>query len=303
MKKPIIPINTNTIYSVSILTVLLLTFFSCSSAPKKPLEVLTDRNMAASQLDLANRTANQGRYNDALLILEDAWVTAVSVDDPGLLIKCSLSRGNILFSMGRHDEAFSNWDYAQKEGENAGIVNLVSQARIARARGQLVLLMAGSSGIADPAAVEAIKVEVRAALSAMKSDPMGEASGNLVLGMAEKELARYPEAEYIVRRALEIHEKNRYLEEAAYDWYLIASIRSVSGSYNRAAEALRTAISFDRRAENGFGLASSWQALGDVYLKMGNASDAEAAYKRAAGIFEALGLPVLAEKIRAKPGL
>jgi tetratricopeptide (TPR) repeat protein len=295
-------IKSNTAISFLILTVLLLIFAGCSSAPKKPLEVLTSRNMAASQLDLANRTANQGRYSDALLILEDARITAVSVDDPALIIKCFLSRGNILFSMGRHDEAFSNWDYARQEGEYAGDRNLVSQARIASARGRLVLLIAQNPGGIDPSAAEAIKVEVREALAAMRSDPMGEAAGNLALGMAEKELARYPEAEYLVRRALETHEKNRYLEEAAYDWYLIASIRSVSGNYERAEEALRTAISFDRRAENGFGLASSWQALGDVYLKMGNAPESKAAYKRAMDIFEALGLPDSAEKIKAKLG-
>jgi tetratricopeptide (TPR) repeat protein len=201
--------------------------------------------------------------------------------------------------MGRHDEAFTNWDYAQKEGENAGDKNLVSHARIAGARGRLVLLIAENPGGTDPTAVEAIKTEVREAVSAMKADLMGEASGNLVIGMAEKELAHYSEAESVVRRALEIHEKNRYLEEAAYDWYLIASIRSVSGNYGGALEALRTAISFDRRAENGFGLASSWQALGDVYLKMDNASESAAAYKRAIDIFEALGLPDSAEKIKA----
>jgi tetratricopeptide (TPR) repeat protein len=299
MKKPTAEI---TFFSL-MLTVLLLIFISCSSAPKKPLEVLTSRNMTASQLDLVNRTANQGRYSDALLILEDAWITAVSVDDPGLLIKCSLSRGNILFSMGRHDEAFSNWDYAQSEGENAGERNLTSQARIAGARGRLVLLIAENPGGANPAAVEAVKTEVREAISAMKSDLAGEASGNLVLGMAEKELGRYSDAENAVRRALDIHEKNRYLEEAAYDWYFIASIRSVSGNFNGAENALRTSISFDRRAENGFGLASSWQALGDVYLKMGNAPEADAAYKRAMDIFDALGLSDAAEKIRAKPAL
>jgi tetratricopeptide (TPR) repeat protein len=288
------------IFFSSMLTVLLLLFSGCSSAPKKPLEVLTNRNMAANQLDLANQTANQGRYADALLILEDAWKTAVSVDDPDLLIKCSLFRGNILFSMGRHDEAFSSWDYAQEEGETTGDRNLVSQARIARARGRLVLLAAQNPAAADPAAVEDIKTEVRDALSAMKSDPLGEASGNLVIAMAEKELARYSEAESAVRRALDIHEKNRYLEEAAYDWYLIASIRSVSGNHSGAVSALRTAISFDRRAENGFGLASSWQALGDVYLKTGDLSEAAAAYTRAIDIFEALNLPDSADKIRAK---
>ena len=43
--------------------------FSCSSAPKKAAEIFTERIIAANQLNLANQTANQGRYEDALLIL------------------------------------------------------------------------------------------------------------------------------------------------------------------------------------------------------------------------------------------
>ena len=52
----------------SLFIILYLLFFSaCSSAPKKPAEIFTERNVAASQLNLANQTANRGRYEEALL--------------------------------------------------------------------------------------------------------------------------------------------------------------------------------------------------------------------------------------------
>ena len=113
-------------------------------------------------------------------------------------------------------------------------------------------------------------------------------------------MGRSVEAENAVKKALDIHVKNLRLEDAAYDWFLIASIRSVAGDYDGALEALGTAISFDRRAENGFGLASSWQAIGDVNDKAGKTEDARAAWQRAAEIYRAIGLPSHAEKLEGQ---
>jgi tetratricopeptide (TPR) repeat protein len=134
-------------------------------------------------------------------------------------------------------------------------------------------------------------------MGVVRSDQLSTAAGYVTLGMAEKQLRRWAEAENAVRQALAIHEKSLSLEDAAYDWFIIASIRSVAGNHNAALEALRMAISFDRRAENGFGLASSWQAMGDVFQKAGRPGDSESAYRRAAEIFRALGFIDRAEKL------
>lgn len=275
----------------------LLLCAACSSAPSKPAEIYTDRNLAANQLDMANKTANQGRYQDALIVLEEARRLAVASDDPALRIKTALSRGNIYFSMGRHDEAFTDWESAAAEGEAEGQKDLASLARIYTARGRLVLdSPEGRAGLT----VEEIRNQIQLEISLIKDDTLAAATGWMVLGMAEKELGRYPEAEKAVKEALNIHEKGLFLEETAYDWYLIASIRSMSTQYAAALEALRTAIHFDRRAENGFGLASSWQAMGEVYLKDGQPAEAETAFRRAAGIFRALRLDAAAEKVETR---
>ena len=274
-------------------------FSSCSSVPKRPLEVFVNRNMAANQLDLANQIANQGRYSDAMLILDDATRYAVSTDDPPLLIKTSLTRGNILFSMGQHDEAFDNWDAALKEAESAKLGDLAGLARIDACRGRLVML----AGSGNKSAVEDLRNQINRQISSIKSDPAAQASGFLALGMAEKELQRYAEAERALRKALDLHEKNRYLEEAAYDWFFIASVYSVAGRYDDAVTALKTAISFDRRAENGFGLASSWQAMGEVYLKSNRRSEAISAFQRAAAIYRSIDLETEAVRADAKAQL
>lgn len=274
-------------------------FSGCSSAPKKPVEIFTDRNMAANQLNLANQTASQGRYEDALIILEDARRLALSTDDPALRIMTSTSRGSILFSLGRNDEAFREWETASAEGDASGEYVYAALARIYAIRARLVLLgleNPGGGQDADKAADE-YKAQLAKEMAVVKSDSTSTAAGYVTLGMAEKQLRHWAEAEAAVKQALAIHEKSLYLEEAAYDWFLTASIRSMAGNYDASIEALKSAISFDRRAENGFGLAASWQAMGDVYKKAGRTQDSLSAWRRAAEIYRAIGLDDNAEKL------
>jgi tetratricopeptide (TPR) repeat protein len=253
---------------------------------------------------MANRTANQGRYEDALLVLEEARRLAVSADDPPLRIKTAISRGNILFSLGRRLEAFDAWEDAAAEGDNSGETVLAAMARLYTIRAKLVLLSQDEdetkAGADEDAELEELRTQVLKEMTLIRSDSLSTAAGCVTLGMAEKQLGRWADAEAAVKRALDIHEKNRYLEDAAYDWFLIASIRSVSERYPEALEALGMAILFDRRAENSFGLASSWQALGDVYQKAGRPGEAAAAYRRAQEIYRAIGLGDRAKNLEGR---
>jgi len=268
-------------------------FSGCSSAPKKATEIFSDRNTAIKQLDLANLTANRGQYEKALEILEEARKIAVSTDDPPLRLKTSMSRGNFLFALGRYTEAFAEWESASSEGDSSGETVLAALARIYSIRAKIVLLDAESGA----ATVQELKDQLNREMTAVKSNDNATAVGNITLGFAEKQTGRWVDAENAVKKALSYHESGLFLEDAAYDWFLIASIRSLAGNYDAALDALRTSIRFDRRAENGFGLASSWQAMGDVLSKAGRGGEAQAAWRRAAEIYRAIDLNDLAEKI------
>jgi len=273
----------------------IVVFSGCSSAPKKATEVFTDRNTAIKQLNLANTTANRGRYEEALSILEEARKLALSTDDPPLRLKTSISRGNFLFALGLNPEAFAEWESASNEGDSSGQPVLAALARIYSIRAKIVLLDAD----AGAANAQELKDQLNREMTAVRSDNNATAVGNVTLGFAEKQMGRWADAESAVRKALSYHENELLLEDAAYDWFLIASIRSMAGNYDASLTALRTAISFDRRAENGFGLASSWQAMGDVFSKAGRGSEAASAWRRSADIYRAIGLNDLAEKVEA----
>jgi len=278
-------------------------FFSgCSSAPRRPNEVFIIRNSAANQLNLANFNASQGRFADALLILEDAWRMVLSTDDPYLRVTTKITRGSILFSLGRYDEAYQVWENASAEADVSGLRLLAARARIYSIRARLVWLSHEhpEGGHAVDAQANQLRAGLLTELTAVRADPPSAAAGYITLGLAEKQLRRWTEAENAARNALRIYERNRFLEDAAYAWFIIASIRSVAGNHNAALEALRTAINFDRRAENGFGLASSWHAMGNVYQNAGRPEEASAAHRRAADIYRAIGLYDRAEELEER---
>ncbi|GHV94799.1 hypothetical protein AGMMS50293_11190 [Spirochaetia bacterium] len=258
-----------------------LFFAACSTPPKNPGEVYDLRTQAESQLDLGNKQADRGDYDTALILLNEARRLAIISDDPGLLIRTGLSRGNVLFALGRADEAFAGWENALAEAEKRGTPELAAVSRVHIARGNL--LSAGASR------AQAIRNEVNHELDAIKSDKLYIAFSWVVIGLCERELGRYQEAEAAVKRSLDIHEKDRSLEQAAYDWFLIASIRSLAANYSGALQALESAIALDRRVENSWGLAADWRALGDVHKKAGKTAEAREAYLRAVDIFRSLG--------------
>ncbi|MDR0635724.1 MAG: tetratricopeptide repeat protein [Treponema sp.] len=256
------------------------TLAACSSIPKRPVELFTIRNVAETQLDLANHEVDQGNFERALQMLDEVKRLAISVDDPSLLVRELLARGNILYYQGDEAGAALLWEDARVEAEHTGETELAAMARIYQERGRLL------SG----ADAEEVRLAVSRELSVIKKDKLFIALGWTVIGLAEKENGRFVEAEAALKKALDIHQKGNYLEAAGGDWYLIASVHSTAGSYDAAINALAFAIAFDRRAENSYGLGMDWRAAGDVYKKAGDLAAAQNAYQRSLAIFKAISL-------------
>jgi len=284
-------IKLNRFHFLSFVPLLLFALASCSSVPKRPAEVFSVQSMADNMIGLANKEADQANYSESLLLLNEAWRLAVTTDRPALRIRVNLARASVLFSLGRTAEAEKIWRDAEIEATFSREPLLASACKIYRARSLLLV------GRADPAETLAL---VQTEQANLKNDKLFYAVSWTVKAMAEKELGRYAEAEKSVMNALSIHEKGNYLEQAGYDWYLIASIRSVAGNYDGALQALNRALQFDRRAENTFGLAMDWAALGDVFRKRGNENPAAMSYRRSAEIFQAMDKPDMAKEVESR---
>ena len=248
---------------------------------------------AESSLNLGNTEADRSNFDAALLLLLESKRMAIAVDDPSLIIRTGLSLGNVFFSVGREDEAFTEWEAALGQAEKFADRELLSVSRIHYARGRLISGRQPAREVLDEASREAGNI---------KSDKLFVAFSWYVRGLALRELGSLREAEDAVKRSLDIHEKGKYQLRAAYDWYLIASIRSTAGNTDGALQALNSAITLDRRMENSWGLAADWRAMGDVYRKIGKSKEAAEAYNRAKAIFLALGNAQDAEEIDKRMG-
>jgi len=263
------------------LIVLLIVFMSsCSSAPKNPGDIEILRSQAEAWLESANKEAGKGNFQNALSILNETLRYATLADDSSLIIRVSLSRGNVLYSLGRADEAFTQLNHAIAEAERFKDAELISISKIYLARVNL---------ISEKLPAGAVLEEAKRESANLKNNRLYTAFSWQAIGLAHRSLGEYSEAEAAFRRSLEIHERDRYLENASYDWYTIASIRSLAGNAQGALLALESSIALDRRIENSWGLAASYRAMGDIYRRAGRQNEAAQAYRRARSIYAAMG--------------
>ena len=258
---------------------IMLVSVSCSTTPKNSGDVYTLRSDAEAMLEIVNKDAGRGNFENALIMIDECKQTAILTDDSSLIIRSCLSRGNVLLALGRTDEAFAEWEVAVGEAQRFGNAELLSVSKIFRARGNLVSGGAGAQVVLDEVNRESLNI---------KNDLLYRAFSWQVRGLALRSLGKYSEAKDAVKNSLEIHERGRYLENASYDWYVIASICSLDNDTAGALAALDASMALDRRIENSWGLAASWRAKGDVYRKAGRNNEADEAYRRALAIYTAM---------------
>ena len=260
---------------------------ACSTPPANPGEVFDARNRSGSQMDLGNRHSARGDPQTALFLLDDALRLATLADDSALIVMAGLSRSDVLFSLGRSEEASAAIDTAAAEARRAENKELAALCTVSSVRQQLPSYNSGEAASAA--------VLVRGMIP-LFSSRLNTAFARTTVALAEAAAGNFSRAEDEAALALAIHERLRSFELAAYDWFMIASFRSRAGDLPGARQALESSMEMDRRVENSWGLASSWRAMGDVERKAGNWEASRAAYLRAAGIFRAMGSETVADE-------
>jgi len=262
-----------------LILLIILGLCSCSTAPKVTGDINILRKSVEIGLESANREVGQGNFVNAENFLIEYKRMAILTDDSSLIVKVCLSYGNVLLSLGKTNDAYAEWDNAIAEAQKSRNKELLSVAKIFKARGNL---------LSEKAAPQSVIDEVNREIVNIKNN-LYIAYSWQTKGLAQRTTGAYREAEESIKKSLDIHVKEKALENASYDWYTIASIRSLAGNTQGALQALESAVTLDRRIENSFGLAANWRAIGDIYRKMGKNEDALEAYKRSRAIFKAMG--------------
>ena len=89
---------------------------------------------------------------------------------------------------------------------------------------------------------------------------------------------------------MEINLASKLTEQAASDYYMIASVHSLDGRYDDAIRNATLALTLDKQIEDSRAIAKDLHALGLIASKKGDAAAAFEYFQRAYLVFTTLGL-------------
>ena len=264
---------------------------SCSSAPKRSMQVSTIYSSASEMIESANACILSGDYEKAGFFLSAAENQAMSIDNYDLLTSAALARCSLNLSLNppQIETAQKYVDYAKKFVKNCAdpkkqqaIVSL-SQARVDIAQGSCNQNL------------EELKKE-------LKADDYYSAQVLQVEGDVYKLKNDFASANKSYTAAAKAFTDNRYLSEIGICWYKAAQARSLAGNKDGALQAMEQAIYYDRAAENSLALGTDYYAVGLILIKgspnAGEKERAVEAFTHSAEIFTAINSDDLAKRSR-----
>jgi tetratricopeptide (TPR) repeat protein len=252
---------------------------SCSSAPKQSDTVQTVKIQADQEAASGEAYYRQGRYDLALQLFTQALSGYTSVDDGAGIIRSYNAIGKSYVVLGSLDLA----------------ENIFLRAR-ERAQGESPSLLFDSSiNLGELYLAKGDAQSARTTLLNANTMPFpGRRSAQTAmlyhdLGTAEKNLGNSPKALEYFQLSLKTNLSNKYIAEAASDYYMIASVYSRDGMYDEALKNASLALSLDKRVESSPGIAKDLYAMGLIAAKKGDQGSAFDYFQRSYLVSTTLG--------------
>jgi len=308
---------------ITIIAVVFILLFSCSSAPKRPMSVTATADKAETLYKTANSELAAGMTENAGNHLDQAYTLALSIDNTDLLCKIMLSC--ITKELQAQDGSPSGTGSipavsAGTRGTGPGIIHiggnadgLLKAARKAAARSagrekleavcslyEARILLSKTAQTDTPDKNAAVHTLLDAQKTILKNEPYYLAYLYVTKGDAYLLAGDYEGAASCFETAAGIHTKNRYLQETGFDWYSAARAYSHAGNKNAALSAIYKALAYDRDAENTAAIGADYYAAALILTKGTYSSKekeqaVESAY-RSSEIYQAGGFYELAKK-------
>ena len=278
---------------------ILLFLVSCSSAPKRIMLVTENSDLAYSQLESANTSIIEGKYDRAYTLLSSAHSLALSVDNTELLCKIVLS--GVVFKIscptfsvflpaaGLEHTAVSKsflaqskeelLDYAKKLANRTDSKQSETLRHLCTIYDVRIQLENEKSASEETISAQSAKNYVallEQAVSYIEKEPYYLAYFYRTRGDVFMASGNYDEAQKNYEESAKIHTKERYLVEIGLDWYCVARSYSLNEKKQNAIEAIKLALKYDKDAENTQGIASDYLAYSKILLK-GTPSEEEKA--------------------------
>jgi tetratricopeptide (TPR) repeat protein len=256
----------------------LLLAASCSSAPPKREAVSVVKDRAVEATEFGNQYYRQGRYDTALSFFTQALELNVSVDNEAGVVQSYNSIGRVYMALDRFDLAEETFLKALPRAQALDDAELFFAA--SSNLGELYLKM-GDPGRAIALFERALSQPLTPGRTAVLSHDLGtayKATGDLV------------RARELLAKSLAINLREKQTEEAAADYYMLASVSSKEGDLAGAEKALTLALELDKKIENSLGIAKDLSALGSVSRRKGDAETAYVYLHRAYLVYTTIGI-------------
>lgn len=287
---------------------MLIALAGCSSAPKRQMLYTDIANRAYDYYEKANGAIVRGEFEKAGKYLEDSYALAVSIDKNDLICRILLSAVSFRIENPAVDLVETDFrlplyiDVLLEEAKVAASLSDVKQRsllesiiRVYECRARLVKAQNGLDGVTNSEIQKVLDAEIKN----LAKEPYYLAFLYRTKGEWSSFLMNYKAAADYFESAADVHTKNRYLYEIAYDWYLCAKSLSRDGKKAEALEAVQKALKYDRDAENTPAIAQDYMAAAYILCKK-SPSDTERKQavfyaERAEKIYRSIGYTEQAE--------
>jgi tetratricopeptide (TPR) repeat protein len=254
-------------------------FASCSTAPQKIETVTTVKNQAAQASSFGDAYFKQGRYDLALQFFTQALDYNTSVDNGEGVIQSYDAIAKVYMATGDLGTAEDIFTRARElsRGSKKSLFflssNSLGELYLARGEPQKSLIIFE----------EALAMPEEARSPAQ----LGILYHNL--GTTQKNLGNPDKALEYYGKSLQINLASKLIEEAASDYYMIASVNSKQGDYEQAARNAELALAYDKKIESSQGIAKDLYALGLIATRRKDTASAYDYFQRAYLVYTTLG--------------
>lgn len=271
---------------------------SCSSIPKgeRLAAVNTQKEQAALFLSRGHSEYGWNNYESSINLYKNAFTLSSSVDWEEGMIRS-------LVHLSRSSDRISNSTqsilYLDAARELLPITDNKTLDILVGNRGCEWLLFHKSPEEALEKCNELVEL-----LGSEKSEEAGETWR--LNASIHKKMKNYEDALYAIDKAVVLDEKQHYIAELASDYYIKASILSLSGEEVEGINAMLQALHYDKFIENTAGIAQDLYALALIYEKNGKKENANHFFQRTYLVYTASRQehipPALSEKLKNSTG-
>jgi tetratricopeptide (TPR) repeat protein len=252
----------------------------CSTKPKEPPVVRNEKNRATGFLSQGNKQFDAGLYDPARESYKKALSIFGSINDDDGIIDSLLSLARAGMVLGGGKETAELLTYAESYALMTKKPHLIRS--VYNFRGEFLLKNGDYEGALALCADDKVP--------GLSGDSEEAAGMFRIRGKALKRLERYPEAAEALKRAIEIDTKLMHEADLAADYYILASVHSLTGDYPRAMETIQKALELDRKIESKSGIAADLAAMATIYEKSGDNESALVFWHKAYLAWRGMGL-------------